>query len=98
MSNTNGPQLRRTLGLFDGVALLVGITIGSGIYSTPHLIAGYFPSYSAVITTWIIVGLFVMIGGLIYAELRTRLPTTRRQDVFPQRYLRPLARFLVGLA
>ena len=59
------PQLRRSLRVFDGVALLIGITIGSGIYATPYLIAGYFASFTGLILTWIVVGVFVMIGGLI---------------------------------
>jgi APA family basic amino acid/polyamine antiporter len=92
------PELRRTLGLVDGVALLVGITIGSGIYSTPHLIAGYFPNFSSLITTWMIVGVFVMIGGLIYAELGTRLPTTGGEYVYLSRCFGPFAGFMFGWA
>ena len=45
------PRLRRTLRVTDGVALLVGITIGSGIYSTPYLIARYFESFTGLIAT-----------------------------------------------
>ncbi|PIQ61594.1 MAG: amino acid permease, partial [Bacteroidetes bacterium CG12_big_fil_rev_8_21_14_0_65_60_17] len=47
--------LRKSLTTFDGVALLIGITIGSGIYSTPYLIAGYFGSFSGVLVTWLVV-------------------------------------------
>ncbi len=76
MEQNEQPQLRRSLRVFDGVALLIGITIGSGIYATPYLIAGYFASFTGLILTWIVVGVFVMIGGLIYAELGTRMPYT----------------------
>jgi hypothetical protein len=31
MAEPPHPRLRRTLGVFDGVGLLIGITIGSGI-------------------------------------------------------------------
>ena len=34
------PTLRRVLGIPDTVALIIGICIGDGIYSTPQIIAG----------------------------------------------------------
>src|SRR5262245_2310717 len=98
MSHAPAPALRKTLGLFDGVALLVGITIGSGIYSTPHIIAGYFGSFSGLISAWIAVGCLVMIGGLIYAELGTRLPTTGGEYVYLERCFGPFAGFMFGWA
>lgn len=98
MADTTAPELRKTLGLFDGVALLVGITIGSGIYSTPYLVAGYFDNFTALITAWVVVGVFVMIGGLIYAELGTRLPTTGGEYVYLSRCFGPFAGFMFGWA
>ena len=90
--------LRKSLTTFDGIALLIGITIGSGIYSTPYLIAGYFDSFSGVIATWVIVGIFVMIGGLIYAELGTRMPTTGGEYAYITRAFGPFAGFMFGWA
>ncbi len=92
------PQLRRSLRLFDGVALLIGITIGSGIYATPYLIAGYFASFTGLILTWIVVGVFVMIGGLIYAELGTRMPYTGGEYTYISRCFGPFAGFMFGWA
>ncbi|MCH8978459.1 MAG: S49 family peptidase, partial [Armatimonadetes bacterium] len=47
--------------------------VGSlGIYTTPSLVAAYFDSFASILTVWLAVGVFVMIGGLIYAELGTR--------------------------
>ena len=42
-------KLKKTLGLFDGVALLVGITIGAGIFKTPQVIANYIDSFLSLI-------------------------------------------------
>ena len=99
VTEPNGqPQLRRSLRVFDGVALLIGITIGSGIYATPYLIAGYFTSFTGLIVTWIIVGVFVMIGGLIYAELGTRMPYTGGEYTYITRCFGPFAGFMFGWA
>ena len=92
------PKLRKSLRTTDGVALLIGITIGSGIYSTPYLIAGYLDSYAVVMTCWVVVGLFVLIGGLIYAELGTRLPTTGGEYAYITACFGPFAGFMFGWA
>ncbi|TET73539.1 MAG: amino acid permease, partial [Candidatus Aminicenantes bacterium] len=44
-ANSSRPSLRKALGVFDGIAILIGITIGAGIYSTPQIIAGYIASF-----------------------------------------------------
>ncbi|MDE2997367.1 MAG: APC family permease [Bacteroidota bacterium] len=90
--------LRRQLTTFDGIALLIGITIGSGIYSTPYLIAGYFPDFAATIITWMIVAAFVMMGGLVYAELGTRLPDTGGEYSYITKAFGPFAGFMFGWA
>jgi APA family basic amino acid/polyamine antiporter len=91
-------QLRRSLRTFDGVALLIGITIGSGIYSTPSLVARYFVSFASDMATWLAVGLFVMIGGLIYAELGTRMPHTGGEYAYITRCFGTFAGFMFGWA
>jgi len=90
--------LRKELTTFDGIALLIGITIGSGIYSTPYLIAGYFPSYSYVLTTWLIVSAFILMGGMVYAELGTRIPSTGGEYSYISRAFGPFAGFMFGWA
>ncbi|UCD30305.1 MAG: amino acid permease, partial [Planctomycetota bacterium] len=92
------PTLRKTLGVFDGVAILIGITIGAGIYSTPQIIAGYQASFYPIIALWILVGLFVFLGGLIYAELGSRLPNTGGEYVYINRCFGPFAGFMFGWA
>ncbi len=93
---TARPTLLRTLGVVDGIAILVGITIGAGIYSTPQIIAGYLSSFQEVISLWIIVGIFVYVGGLIYAELGTRLPEAGGEYVYVSRAFGPFAGFIFG--
>ncbi len=91
-------ELKKALRVSDGIALLIGITIGSGIFSTPSIIAGYFPTFQAIMLTWIIVGGFVLIGGLIYAELGTRFPVTGGEYIYLSRAFGPTVGFIFGWA
>jgi APA family basic amino acid/polyamine antiporter len=97
-SGSQQPTLRRALGVFDGVALLIGITIGAGIFSTPQIIAGYLESFRIIVLLWIGVGAYVFVGGLIYAELGTRLPETGGEYVYMRRCFGPFAGFMFGWA
>lgn len=98
VENGTQPSLRRVLGVPDGVAVLVGITIGAGIFTTPQIIARYQSSFSEIIVFWILAGFFVFIGGLIYAELGTRLPNTGGEYVYLHRAFGPFIGFLFGWA
>ena len=92
------PALRKALGVFDGLVILIGIAIGAGIFSTPQIIAGYLSSFNQVILLWILAGVFVFISGLIYAELGTRLPDTGGEYVYISRTFGPYAGFMFGWA
>jgi APA family basic amino acid/polyamine antiporter len=101
LSTTNQekkPGLKKTLGLFEGITILIGITIGAGIYSTPQIIAGYQSSFWNILLLWVIVGVFVYVGGLIYAELGTRLPNTGGEYVYLTKAFGPYVGFLFGWA
>ncbi len=92
------PALRKVLGVSDGVAILIGISIGAGIYSTPQIIAGYLGSFNTVICLWLLTGLFVFTSGLIYAELGTRMPQTGGEYIYITRCFGPFAGFIFGWA
>jgi len=91
-------SLRKVLGVFDGIAILVGITIGAGIYSTPQIIAGYLESFGPILLLWLGAGLFVFISGLVYAELGTRMPSTGGEYIYISRCFGPFAGFVFGWA
>ncbi len=97
-ANSLRPSLRKALGVFDGIAILIGITIGAGIYSTPQIIAGYIASFDSIILLWLLVGVFVFTSGLIYAELGTRMPNTGGEYVYISRCFGPFAGFMFGWA
>ncbi|HIC73537.1 MAG TPA: amino acid permease, partial [Candidatus Marinimicrobia bacterium] len=96
--NSASPGLKRSLSIFDGIGLLVGITIGAGIYSTPQIIAGYLSSYGTIMLLWIGVALFVYVGSLIYAELGSRFPETGGEYVYILKAFGPFWGFLFGWA
>ena len=98
MSQSDRPTLLKTLGVFDGITMLVGITIGAGIFSAPQRIASYFDSFTPILVLWILAGFFIFLGGLIYAELGARLPNTGGEYVYITRCFGPFPGFMFGWA
>jgi basic amino acid/polyamine antiporter, APA family len=76
MSDANSGKLPRTLGLWSSVALVIGITIGSGIFRSPAGIAQKVPSPTLMIALWVVGGLITLCGALSLAELAAALPET----------------------
>src|SRR5438093_12655282 len=72
---TNG-GLPRRLGLWSSVALVIGITIGSGIFRSPAGIAQKVPSPELMIALWVMGGIITLCGALSLAELAAALPET----------------------
>ena len=89
-------KLKKSLGFIDGVALLVGITIGAGIFKTPQVISRHIDSFFLIIFLWVVVALFVYIGALIYAELGSRFPNTGGEYIYMEKAFGPFWGFLFG--
>ena len=89
-------ELKKSLGITDGISLLIGITIGSAIFATPQIIASYTNSFFNVILLWTIVTVFVFIGSLIYAELGSRFPKTGGEYVYINKAFGPFWAFIFG--
>jgi APA family basic amino acid/polyamine antiporter len=68
------PQLLRALGLREGIAIHVGVIIGSGIFLTPAKIAGELHAMGPIMVVWIVAGLLTLFGALSLAELSAVLP------------------------
>ena len=69
-------RLPRTLGLWSSVALVVGITIGSGIFRSPAGIARQAPNPFVMIGLWVAGGAITLCGALSLAEIAAALPET----------------------
>ena len=89
-------ELKKSLGIIDGISLLIGITIGSAIFATPQIIASYTNSFFNVILLWTVVTTFVFIGSLIYAELGSRFPNTGGEYVYINKAFGPFWAFIFG--
>ena len=69
-------SLPRTLGFWSSVGLVVGITIGSGIFRTPASIARLMPDPTAILAVWTLGGVITLCGALSFAGLARMLPET----------------------
>lgn len=72
---TDGPGApRATLSISDGVAIVVGIVIGSAIFETPALVAANTGDASNLIFVWVLGAAISVVGALCYAELSATYP------------------------
>ena len=74
--------LERRLGLWSSIGLVIGITIGGGIFRTPAGIATRVPEPMLMMGVWILGGIIVMCGALAFAELSASMPETGGMYVY----------------
>jgi basic amino acid/polyamine antiporter, APA family len=91
-----GSDLRRVIGFSGGTALIIGITIGSGIFRTPPTIAGLVPNPLVIMGLWTAVGLISICGALTVAELSSLLPRPGGVYVFLREAYGDAAAFVFG--
>ncbi|HYL61137.1 MAG TPA: amino acid permease [Candidatus Methylomirabilis sp.] len=90
------PDLIRGLGLWAATAVVIGDTIGSGIFLVTSDMARAVGSAALVFAAWIIGGLIVLCGAFCYAELGASLPKAGGPYLYLNRGLGPLFGFLFG--
>src|SRR3712207_1994221 len=74
--NTPDDRLPRRLGLWSAVAVLIGSTIGSGIFRSPAGIADRLPGPVPFLLLWVTGGVYALCGALALAEIAGAFPRT----------------------
>jgi APA family basic amino acid/polyamine antiporter len=91
---TSPPELLRVLGLREGIAIHMGVIIGSGIFLVPATIAGRLDAMGPILLVWIVAGLLTFFGALSLAELSAVLPQTGGPYVYLRHSFGRLCAFL----
>lgn len=93
-----GERLPRKLGLSSALAVVIGSTIGSGIFRTPAVVADRIDAFWLFAAAWLLGGAVALAGALTYAELSAMMPRTGGVYVYLREAFGPPVAFLFGWA
>lgn len=98
ISCTAGDLPQRILGMWEAIALIVGIVIGAGIFKAPSMVAGMTGDATWMFGAWLAGGLISLAGALCYAELATAYSHVGGDYHFLRRAYGTSVSFLFGWA
>lgn len=93
-----GERLARRLTLWSAIAVVIGSTIGSGIFRTPASVAQLIGDVPLFLLGWIIGGVLALCGALTYGELAAAFPRSGGIYVYIRESFGPIPAFLFGWA
>jgi APA family basic amino acid/polyamine antiporter len=82
--------------MVDGLAVVVGIMVGSGIFRTPGTVAALLGRPGFTFVAWALGGAVGFLGALVFAELATRHPQAGGKYVYAREAFGRRAAFVVG--
>lgn len=88
--------LKKRVNLFDGISIVAGSMIGSGIFIVSSDIARSVGSPGWLMVVWLITGIITVIGAISYGELASMMPHVGGQYVYLKEAYHPLIGFLFG--
>ena len=89
-------ELKRDLGLWSAVAIVIGTVIGSGIFLVPKAMIQRVGTPEMVFVVWVVGGLLSLFGALSYAELAAALPEAGGEYAYLREAYGPVWGFLYG--
>ncbi len=90
------PELRRVLGLFSIVGIVVGTMIGSGIFINPAKVAKDVGAPSTMLIVWVVGGILSFFGALAIAELAAMYSQAGGIYIYLREAYGPVIAFLFG--
>ena len=87
-------ERHKSLTLLNGLSLIVGLVIGSGIFSSPASVSSNVGSPAAALLVWAIAGLLAWTGAASYAELGGAIPLNGGAQVYLSKIFGEWAGFL----
>lgn len=97
-SNKDGKEvkieMKKQITLFHGVAIIVGIIIGSGIFVSPVGILQNAKSVGLSFVLWVLCGIYNTLCAVCYAELGTTIPQSGGEYVYIKRAFGELPAFI----
>jgi APA family basic amino acid/polyamine antiporter len=91
-------QLERILKAPTALLIGMGVAIGSGIFRTPGLVAQNLQTTWLIVLGWLFGGGFVLMSGMVSAELATRYPRAGGEYVYLREAYGRFAAFFFGWA
>lgn len=88
--------LTKRIGLWSAVAVVIGSTIGSGIFRTPASISEYLPGPGPMLLVWLAGALIALCGALTLAEVGGAYPQTGGLYVYIREAFGRMPAFLFG--
>jgi len=89
-------ELPRRLGFWETTLIVIGVTIGSGIFRVPASVADTVGSSAGVAAVWIVGGIIALCGALSLAELAAAFPEPGGVFVYLREVYGPAVAFLFG--
>ena len=90
------PELRRALGPWAAISVVIGTVIGSGIFLVPTDMINAVGSPAMVFVVWIFGGILSLFGALTYAELSAAMPAAGGEYVYLNAAYGPFWGFIYG--